>query len=69
MKWLECDPLPAKSQSCPEVECYNCDIAGERWTLSQEDDLRTRRALKLRAIERLKREVAEIDAKLQALTK
>ena len=69
MKWLECDPLPAKCQSCREEECYNCDIAGERWTLSQEDDLRTRRALKLRAIERLKREVAEIDAKLRALTK
>ena len=69
MKWLEIDPLPEACQVCRENECYNCDTAGKRWVLSKEDDLQTRRALKLRAIERLQKEIAEIDKELRILTK
>lgn len=43
MEWIEADPLPAVCQNCQEEECYNCDYAGERWTLSQADELRVRR--------------------------
>ena len=69
VKWLECDPLPEACRYCLEEECYNCDIAGKRWVLSREDTLQAQRMLKLQAIQRLQREVAEIDAKLRELMK
>lgn len=67
MKWLEADPIPAECSDCREQDCYNCDIAGKRWVLSEEDQLRTDRALKMQAIGRLQRQVEEIDQKLQSL--
>ena len=67
MEWIEADPLPAVCQNCPEEECYNCDYAGERWTLSQADELRVRRKGLLKAIERLQRQVKAIDAELEVL--
>ena len=67
MKWIEANPLPAVCQNCQEEECYNCDYAGERWTLSQADELRARRKGLLKAIERLQRQVKAIDAELEVL--
>ena len=67
MEWIEADPLPAVCQNCQEKECYNCDYAGERWTLSQADELRVRRKGLLKAIERLQRQVKAIDAELEVL--
>ena len=67
MKWIEADPLPAVCQNCQEEEYYNCDYAGERWTLSQADELRVRRKGLLKAIERLQRQVKAIDAELEVL--
>ena len=67
MEWIEADPLPAVRQNCQEEECYNCDYAGERWTLSQADELRVRRKGLLKAIERLQRQVKAIDAELEVL--
>ena len=67
MKWIEANPLPAVCQNCQEEECYNCDYAGERWTLSQADELRVRRKGLLKAIERLQRQVKAIDAELEVL--
>lgn len=67
MEWIEADPLPAVCQNCQEEECYNCDYAGERWTLSQADELRVRRKGLLKAIERLQRQVKAIDAELEVL--
>lgn len=67
MEWIEADPLPAVYQNCQEEECYNCDYAGERWTLSQADELRVRCKGLLKAIERLQRQVKAIDAELEVL--
>ena len=67
MEWIEADPLPAVCQNCQEEECYNCDYAGERWTLSQADELRVRRKGLLKAIERLQRQVKAIDAELEVV--
>ena len=67
MEWIEADPLPAVCQNCQEEECYNCDYTGERWTLSQADELRVRRKGLLKAIERLQRQVKAIDAELEVL--
>ena len=67
MEWIEAEPLPAVCQNCQEEECYNCDYAGGRWTLSQADELRVRRKGLLKAIERLQRQVKAIDAELEVL--
>ena len=67
MEWIEANPLPAVCQNCQEEECYNCDYAGERWTLSKADELRVRRKGLLKAIDRLQRQVKAIDEELQAL--
>ena len=67
MEWIEADPLPAVCQNCQEEECYNCDYAGERLTLSQADELRIKRKGLLKAIERLQRQVKAIDAELEGL--
>jgi len=67
MEWIEANPLPAVCQNCQEEECYNCDYAGERWTLSQADELRVRRKGLLKAIDRLQRQVKAIDEELKAL--
>jgi len=67
MEWIEANPLPAVCVNCQEEECYNCDYAGERWTLSQADELRVRRKGLLKAIDRLQRQVKAIDEELQAL--
>lgn len=67
MEWIQANPLPAVCQNCQEEECYNCDYAGERWTLSQADELRVRRKGLLKAIDRLQRQVMAIDEELKAL--
>ena len=67
MEWIEANPLPAVCQNCQEEECYNCDYAGKRWTLSQADELRVRRKGLLKAIDRLQRQVEAIDAELEVL--
>lgn len=67
MEWIEANPLPAVCQNCQEDDCYNCDYAGERWTLSKADELRVRRKGLLKAIERLQRQVKAIDAELEVL--
>lgn len=40
MHWIETEPLPKACADCHEEDCYNCDTAGERWTLSAEDKAR-----------------------------
>ncbi len=67
MEWIEANPLPAVCENCQEEDCYNCDYAGERWTLSQADELRVRRKGLLKAIDRLQRQVKAIDEELKAL--
>ena len=67
MEWIEADTLPPVCQDCQEEDCYNCDHAGECWTLSQADELRIKRKGLLKAIERLQRQVKAIDAELEGL--
>ena len=67
LEYIEANPLPAVCLNCQEEECYNCDYAGERWTLSKADELRVRRSGLLKAIDRLQRQVKAIDEELQAL--
>lgn len=67
MEWIEADPLPAECVNCQEEDCYCCDTAGKRWYLSQADELRVRRKMLVKAIERLERQVKAIDAELEVL--
>jgi hypothetical protein len=64
MEWLETNPLPAVCLSCEEADCYNCDHAGERWKLSERDELILRRKMLSRSVERMQRQIAEIDERL-----
>ena len=64
MEWLEAG-IPQECRHCASEECYNCDMAGKRWVLSREDELKVRRKLLVRGIERMKRKIAEIDAQLE----
>ena len=68
MEWLEANPLPVECENCQEEDCYNCDLAGKRWYLSEEDELRVRRKGLLKAVERLQRQIKEIDRKLLPFT-
>ena len=67
MEWLEASPLPAECQNCEEEDCYNCDHAGKRWYLSAVDELRVRRKGLVKAVERLQRQIDDIDEKLAQL--
>ena len=69
MKWIETKTLPRACIGCQEKDCYNCDVAGERWIFSQRDNLRVRRKGLLKAMERMQRELAEIDRELSILEK
>lgn len=67
MEYIEANPLPAECLTCQEEECYNCDIAGERWKLSKADQLRIQKRMMLKAIERYTRKIAEIDKELEVI--
>ena len=67
MEWIEATPIPEECNHCTEGDCYHCDIAGKRWALSREDALRSSRKLMVRAIERLQRKIADIDAELEKI--
>ena len=57
MEWLEANPLPVECGECQEDECYNCDIVGKRWHLSEEDELLIQRRLREKASERLQKKM------------
>lgn len=67
MNWIETNPIPEACNNCTEPDCCACDIAGNRWVLAQEDELRSNRMLMVRAVERLQRKIAAIDAELKKL--
>ena len=69
MKWLETEQLPEVCQNCHAEDCYQCDEAGKRWYLSQEDALNLRRKGLQKAIDRLQRQLFEVEEKLKSLTK
>lgn len=69
MEWVEKQPLPECCKKCRAEDCYNCDWAGHRWFLPDRDMLVTRRKMLMRAIERLQKQLEEIDALLQQPSK
>ena len=68
MEWMVAVPLPVECQNCQEEDCYNCDTAGKRWYLPREEELRLRRKGLVKAIERLQRQIQEIDRELLPFT-
>lgn len=64
MEWVEVQTLPVECQNCQE-DCHHCDHAGKRWQLSREDALLLRRKGLVKGIERLQRQIEEIDSELQ----
>ena len=67
MEYIEINPLPQVCQECEvarEVDCGSCDHAGERWILSREDELWLMRKAKIKAIQRLQRDLSIIDTEL-----
>ena len=69
MMWIERNPIPEVCENCQQQDCYNCDTAGERWYLSQEDELRVVRKGLIKMVARLKKRIEEIDRELDDLTK
>ena len=67
MQWIEANPLPEVCLRCREADCYNCDHAGERWTLGKADELRLRRKMLEKAILRLQRQLDDIDKELETV--
>lgn len=68
MEWLERDPIPEGCKDCKEEDCYNCDIAGERWYLSESDELQVKRKMLVKSIERAERKIFDIDLQLLPFT-
>ena len=66
--YKEAVQLPLECENCQEKDCGECDIAGKRWVLSPRSQLELQRKLKLKAIEKLKREIAELDNQLSRLS-
>lgn len=69
MEWIEVNPIPSACQYCEELDCYNCDVVGERWLLPREDELRLRRQSLVKAIERFQKRLEIIDMELLPFTK
>lgn len=67
MEWKEIAPLPEECRNCKEEDCYLCDAAGKRWICSKEDELMANRKQMERAVQRLQRKIARIDAELEKL--
>ena len=61
MDFIEATPLPTECRCCQKTDCYICDHASKRWTLSKEQELLLLRKLKEKAILRFKRQIEEID--------
>lgn len=39
LNYIEKNPLPEICQSCNELDCYNCEHAGERLILPERDKI------------------------------
>lgn len=55
MEWKEADPIPEECRNCKEADCYNCDVAGKRWILPEEEERRLAQLLMARWLERRQR--------------
>ena len=66
MEWIEVQPLPQVCVGCEE-DCGNCDTAGERWVLTERSELLVRKKAAQKAMERILRDLADIDHRLEQL--
>ena len=66
-EYKEVSQVPAACEGCQEQDCYACDIAGERWRLSEKDALMLEKKGLEKAIERYQMKIAQIDIKLAKL--
>lgn len=67
MEWMEAEVLPNVCKGCEEEDCYNCEYAYLRWKLPQEEELRIRRKMLVKAIERLQKQVMTLDEELKRI--
>ena len=63
MELIEADPLPEACRQCGEQYCDECEYAGERWTLPQEEWKRLALKAGEKAIVRLQREMEQLNNK------
>ncbi|MBQ2932858.1 MAG: hypothetical protein IJE62_08510 [Clostridia bacterium] len=68
MKLLEADPLPIVCQGCTEIDCSSCEYGAMRWYFSPKDELQIRRKGLIKAMERLQRQIDDIDKQLLTFT-
>lgn len=61
MEFQEKHLLPMACQGCKEEDCYNCDTSGERWYLTEDDELHLCRKSLERSIDRLHQQIVEIN--------
>ena len=54
LKYIENNPLPEVCRSCKELDCYNCEYAGERFILPEKDKIKLSMAIKKKQILRHK---------------
>ena len=67
MEWIEALPLPQTCVGCEE-DCGSCNTAGERWVLSEKTELLVRKKAAQKAMERILRDLADIDRRLEQIT-
>ena len=71
MEWIEANPLPPACIECEargeDEDCGSCEHGGERFYLSREDELYLLRKGKIKAIQRLQRELQAIDDEIAAI--
>jgi len=54
LKYTEISPLPAVCCECKEIDCYNCEHAGERFILPEKDKIKISMEIKKKQILRHK---------------
>lgn len=67
MEYREVNPVPAVCRNCTDMCCGDCDHALERWTLSRRDELILKRKGIEMAIQRLQRQLVELDQQQKEL--
>lgn len=65
--YIEKYPPPQECIECKEQDCHECDTAGKRWRQTRKAELQGLRNLKLNAIARLERQIAEIERELRGI--
>ena len=54
LNYTEISPLPAVCSECKEIDCYNCEYAGERFILPEQDKIKISMEIKKKQLLRNK---------------